>query len=124
MWVTVYLAGQVALWSWMRGGSVLRRVVVGAMVGLLYESVLGFLSIGAAGGGHGTSIPLFLSSAPLGAFFWVVTDVGREAAFNAMLFGGLLIWAALGSLAVLSRRGKGLVQVLGPLHDVSWIASR
>ena len=122
MWATVYLAGQVALWSWMRAGSVLRRVIVGAVVGLLYGSVLGFLSIGAAGGGHGTSIPLFLSSAPLGAYFWVVTDAGRGAAFNAMLFGGLFIWAALGSLAVLSRRGKGLIQVLVLLHYVSGIA--
>ena len=35
------------------------------MVGLLYGSVLIYLSIFATGGGHGTPVPFILSSAPL-----------------------------------------------------------
>jgi len=45
----------------MSAGSEPKRAIVGAMVGLLYGSILAFLSLGAAGGGHGTLIPLLLS---------------------------------------------------------------
>lgn len=90
-----------------RSGS--RRAIVGVMVGLLYGSLLAVLSLGAAGAGHGTLIPLLLSSAPLSVFYWVAdTDAGREAAGLAMLFGGPVLWAALGALVALHRRGNGL----------------
>ena len=99
-----------------------KRAIVGVMVGFLYGSILAFLSLGAAGAGHGTIIPLFLSSAPLGVFW--DTGGGREAAFLAMLFGGPFLWAALGSLVALSGRGKGLrrTQILVLLHYASGLA--
>jgi|GEM_PF-3505368 len=112
MWATVYLAGQVALWSWMRAGSDSRQAIVGAMVGLLYGSILGFLSLGAVGGGHGSIVPLLLSSAPLGVLFLVghlvdASHVGDGILF-AMLHGTPLIWTALGLLAALPGRGTSL----------------
>ena len=123
MWAAVYLAGQAALWSWIKAGSEWRRAIVGAMVGLVYGSILAFLSIGAIGGGHGTSIPLFLSSAPLSALYLVAdADAGREAALFAMLFSAPFVWAALASLAALSGRGKRLTQVLVLLHYASGLA--
>lgn len=99
-----------------------KRAIVGVMVGFLYGSILAFLSLGAAGAGHGTIIPLFLSSAPLGVFW--DTGGGREAAFLAMLFGGPFLWAALGSLVALPGRGKGLrrTQILVLLHYASGLA--
>jgi len=123
MWAMVYLAGQVALWSWIKAGSEWRRAIVGAIVGLVYGSTLMFLSIGAVGGGHGTSIPLFLSSAPLSAFYLVAdADAGREAALFAMLFSAPFLWAALGLLVALSGRRKRLTQVLVLLHYASGLA--
>jgi hypothetical protein len=99
-----------------------RRAIVGGMVGLLYGSILAFLSLGAVGGGHGTLIPLLLSSAPLGVLYWVADSyAGREAALFAMLLGGPCVWAALGSLVALPGRGEGLrlTQVLVLLHYAS-----
>jgi hypothetical protein len=95
------------------------------MVGLLYGSILAFLSLGAIGGGHGTLIPLLLSSGPLGVFYWVAdTDAGREAALFAMLFGGPFLWAALGSLVALpgGEDRLRLTQVLVLLHYASGLA--
>lgn len=113
MWAMVYLAGQIALWASMWAGSEPRRAIVAATVGLSYGSVLAFLSVGAVGGGHGTIVPLLLSSAPFFGFFLVAKSLGAssylgEAIFNAMLFGAPLIWAALGWLVTLSGRGKSL----------------
>ena len=85
----------------MTAGSESRRAIVGTIIGLLYGSILTLLSLFAAGGGHGTSIPLWLSSAPLGAFGLV----------DAMLLSPPLVWAALGSLAALPKRLR-LTQVL------------
>jgi hypothetical protein len=102
-----------------------RRAIVGVMVAFLYGSILAFLSLGAVGGGHGTLIPLLLSSAPLGVFYWVAdSDAGREAALFAMLFGAAFEWAALGSLVTLPGRGKrlGLALVLVLLHYASGLA--
>ena len=101
-----------------------KRAIVGAMVGFLYGSILAILSIGAGGAGHGTPIPLLLSSAPLGAFWVADTGGGREAAFFAMLFGGPFVWGALGSLVALPGRGKGLrlTQILVLLHYASGLA--
>src|SRR5262245_26096941 len=122
MWAMVYLAGQVALWSSMGAGSHTRRGIVRALVGLLYGSALVFLSIGAAGGGHGTPIPLFLSSAPLSFVYLVADSVpGREF---AMFLGGPLVWAALGWLAALPgrRTSLNLAQILVLLYYVSGLA--
>ena len=55
----------------MTASSGTRRATVGLLVGLLYGSILAFLSLGAAGAGHGTLIPLLLSSAPLSVFYWL-----------------------------------------------------
>jgi hypothetical protein len=113
MWATAYLAGQAALWSSMGAGAEARRAIVGAIAGLLYGVMLAVLSLGAVGGGHGTAAPLFLSSAPLGAFFLVAKlfnatgDVGN-ATFSTMFCGTPLIWAALGSLVALSGGGMRL----------------
>jgi hypothetical protein len=123
MWATVYLAGQVALWSWMRAGSASRRAIVGAMLGLLYGSLLAFLSIVAAGGGHGTIVPLLLSSAPLSVFLYAPTGVS-DAMLIALLLGALLVWAALGSLVALPGRGTRLrlAQLLILLQYASGLA--
>jgi hypothetical protein len=97
-------------------GSEWRRALVGAMIGLLYGSILSYLSIFAAGGGHGTIIPALLSSAPLSVFGWGAWRVGASSmGDNAILLGPPLVWAALGSLAALSggrnllRLARGLV---------------
>lgn len=113
MWAMVYLAGQIALWASMWVGSGPRRAVVAATVGLSYGSVLAFLSVGAVGGGHGTVVPLLLSSAPFFGVFLIAKSLGApaylgEAIFNAMLFSAPLIWAALGWLVTQSGHGKSL----------------
>jgi hypothetical protein len=78
----------------------------------LYGCILAFLALGAAGAGHGTLIPLLLSSAPLSVCYWIAdTNAGREAALFIMLFGAPLLWAALGSL-VAQARGKGIALAL------------
>ena len=75
MWVTIYLAGQAALWSSMRAGPEARQAIVGAMVGLLYGSVL-VVSVNIRDGRRSryASFPLSLSSAPLSV---VVLDGAR-----------------------------------------------
>jgi hypothetical protein len=110
MWATVYLAGQAALWSSMRAGPEARQAIVGAMVGLLYGSVLIYLSIFATGGGHGTPVPFILSSAPLCVVVWGAHYVGVASHLldRAALLGTLFVWAGLGSLVALSGRGKSL----------------
>ena len=110
IWATIYLAGQAALWSSMRAGPEARQAIVGAMVGLLYGSVLICLSLFAIGAGHGTPVPLILSSAPLGVVFWSARYVGVASHLLdlAALLSVLLVWAGLGSLVALSGRGKSL----------------
>ena len=109
MWATVYLAGQAALWSSMRAGPEARQAIVGAMIGLLYGSVLIYLSIFATGGGHGTPIPFILSSAPLSVVLWSAHYVGLASHLldRAVLLSTLLVWAGLGMVA-LSGRGRSL----------------
>jgi hypothetical protein len=106
MWATIYLAGQAALWSSMRADPEARQGIVGAMVGLLYGSVLTFLSIFAMGGGHGTHVPFFLSSAPFGVVLW--STHYSPLLDLAALLSALLVWAGLGWLVALSGRGKSL----------------
>jgi len=55
-----------------------RRAIVGAIVGLMYGSALKLLSIFAADGGHGSPIPLWLTSAPFGAFGLVAWRVAAS----------------------------------------------
>ena len=80
------------------------------MVGLLYGSVLVYLSIFATGGGHGTPVPFILSSAPLGVVLWSAhyVAVASHLRDQAALLSALLVWAGLGSLVALSGRGKSL----------------
>ena len=109
----------------MRAGSELRRAIVGATVGLLYGSILAFVSVFAAGGGHGTSIPLLLSSAPLVVFGFVSGRFGASYVGDyGLLLSAPLLWAVLGSLVALSGRGKTLrlTQVLILLHYASGLA--
>jgi hypothetical protein len=110
----------------MTASSASRRAIVGGMLGLLYGCILAFLSLGAVGAGHGTLIPLLLSSAPLSVGYWVAdTDAGREAAILTMLFGAPFLWAALGSLVALAVRGKEItlaLVLLVLLHGVSGLA--
>jgi hypothetical protein len=71
--------------------------------------MLSLLSVFAIGGGHGTPVPLMLSSAPLGGIFWFAHDfVGSYVANQVALLSAPLVWAALGSLVALSGRGKSL----------------
>jgi hypothetical protein len=67
----------------MTAGSEWRRAVVGAIAGLLYGLLLAFLSFGAIGAGHGTLIPLIVSSAPLGVAY---PGAGSDAERGAALF--------------------------------------
>src|SRR5882762_4487092 len=125
IWTPAYLAGQVVLWSSLQAASESRRATIGAMVGLLYGSILSFLSLFAAGGGHGTGIPFLLSSAPLDVFTLAAWRVGAsDVGGYALLLSPPLVWAALGSLAALSGRGKSLrlTQILALLHYCSGLA--
>ena len=105
-----------------------RRAIVGALVGLLYGSVLALLSLFLFGGGgaHGTSIPLLLSSAPLGVFALVGKLVGEPYmgyGHNATVLGAPLVWAGLGWLVALSGQGTlKLSRILALLHYTSGLA--
>jgi hypothetical protein len=126
MWATIYLAGQAALWSSMRAGPEARQAIVGAMVGLLYGSVLIYPSIFATGGGHGTPVPIILSSAPLSVVVWSAHYVGVASHLldRAALLSALLVWAGLGCLVALSGSGKSLklARILVLLQYVSGFA--
>jgi hypothetical protein len=102
-----------------------RRAIVGAAVGLLYGAVVLLLSIGAAGAGHGTNIPLLFSSAPFSLLQLVGgPDYIGEARLSTILCGTPLLWAAIGSLVALSGRRKSLrlAQALVTLHYVCALA--
>ena len=104
------------------------RAIVGAMTGLLYGSILAFVSSFLFGASHhGTSIPLLLSSAPFGIFALIGKLVGEPYlghGYNTMLLGTPLVWAALGSFVALSGDGKmlRLAQSLALLHNASGLA--
>ena len=96
----------------MTAGSDLRRAIAGAMVGLLYGSTLALWSLVLFGSGHATSIPLFLSSAPLGVFALVGKLVGEPYVgygYRAALLGAPPVWQRSGvwlpCLAVRARSG-------------------
>ena len=60
---------------------------------------LSFLALGA---GHGTSVPFFMSSAPLG-----VLGFFGEFGFDAVLVGSApVVWATFGALVAPSGRAK------------------
>src|SRR5262245_3486185 len=125
IWAPAYLAGLGVLWSSLIAASETRRAIVGAMVGLLYGCILSFLSIFAAGGGHGTGIPFVLSSAPLDVFGMAAWHVGATNVGGlAMLLAPPLVWAAIGSLAALSGRGTSLrlTWILALVHYASSLA--
>ena len=116
------------VFSSMTVGPEARRAIVGALVGLLYGSVLALLSLFLFGGGgaHGTSIPLLLSSAPLGVFALVGRLVGEPYmgyGHNATVLGAPLVWAGLGWLVALSGQGTlELSRILALLHYTSGLA--
>src|SRR5262249_5815876 len=96
-----------------------------AAVGLLCGTVLALLSWFLYGGGrsHGTSIPLLLSSAPLGVFALLGKLAGAPYVghgYSTALLGAPFVWAALGSSAALSGRGSlRLFPILALLHYAS-----
>jgi hypothetical protein len=96
------------------------------MVGLLYGSVLIYPSIFATGGGHGTPVPIILSSAPLSVVVWSAHYVGVASHLldRAALLSALLVWAGLGCLVALSGSGKSLklARILVLLQYVSGFA--
>ena len=107
----------------MTAGSKWRQAVVGAIAGLLYGLLLAFLSFGAVGAGHGTLIPLIVSSAPLGvAYPGASSDAECEAAFFTMLFAGPLLWMLLGWLVALAGRRAGLAAAVLLMHYASALA--
>jgi hypothetical protein len=110
MWATIYAAGQAALWSSMRAGPEAKQAIVGAIVGLLYGSVLVYLSIFTTGGGHGTPVPLILSSAPFSVVLWSAHYFGVASHLldQAALLSALLVWAGLGWVVAQSGRGTSL----------------
>jgi len=97
-----------------------RRAIVGAVVGLAYGYILASRSFLALGAGHGTSVPFFMSSAPLG-----VLGFFGEFGFDAVLVGGAPdVWATFGALVAPSSRAKWrrITQVLALLHYASALA--
>ena len=97
-----------------------RSVIVGAVVGFAYGSILARLSFLTMGAGHGSFLPFLLSSAPLG-----VLGFFGEWGFYAALFGGApVVWATFGALLAPSSRAKWLrvTQVLALLHYASGLA--
>ena len=95
------------------------------MVGFLYGAFLALLSLGAARGGHGTLIPLLLSSLALSIFYLAAdSDPEPRGPLYLMLFGGPLLWATLSLLVVLSGRGRRprLTQAPMLLHYASALA--
>ena len=104
----------------MTAGSNRKQAAAGAIAGLFYGFLLALLSFGAAGAGHGTLIPLIVSSAPLGvAYLGAGSDAARGAAILSMLFAGPLLWMLLGWLVALPGRRIGLAAALLVLHDAS-----
>jgi len=93
------------------------RAIAGAAFGSAYGSILACLSFLAMGAGHGSSLPFFLSSAPLG-----VLSFFGEFGFHAAVIGGApVVWATFGALVAPSGRAKWrrLTQVLALLHYAS-----
>ena len=91
----------------------------------MYGCVLSFLSLFAAGAGHGTGIPFALSSAPIDVFGLADWRVGASNVGNhALLLAPPLVWAAIGLLAALSGRGTSLrlTQILALVHYASGLA--
>jgi hypothetical protein len=97
------------------------RAIFGAVTGLLYGCVLTFLAVVAAGAGHGSFIPLYVSSAPVSVLY-LVAKAGGEPAFLAILFGGTLVWAVLGCLAALAGRAARAAAALLAVHYLSALA--
>ena len=84
-----------------------RAIVKGGLVGLGYGALLSLLAFWAAGAGHGTYIPVAISSAPAG-FVGVLTA----------LIATPVLWSAFGALV--NRRGYAhRARVLLVLHYVS-----
>ena len=96
------------------------RAIIGAVVGFAYGSILALMSFLALGAGHGSSVPFFVSSAPLG-----VLGFFGEPGFYAAVFGGApVVWATFGALVAPAGRAKWrrLTQVLALLHYASGLA--
>ena len=96
------------------------RAIIGAVAGFAYGSILACMSFLALGAGHGSSVPFFLSSAPLG-----VLGLFGEPGFYAAVFGGApVVWATVGALVAPAGRAKWrrLTQVLALLHYASGLA--
>jgi len=102
-------------------GSETIRAIVGVLAGLFYGCGIAFLAIAAAGAGHGSFIPLYISSAPLSVLY-LVAKAGGEAAFLAILFGGTLLWAVIGYMAALTGRVSRAAAVLLIVHYLSALA--
>src|SRR5215813_2213846 len=102
-------------------GSEIIRSIAGALAGLFYGCGLAFLAIAAAGAGHGSLIPLYVSSAPLSVLY-LVAKAGGETAFLAILFGGTLVWAMLGCLVALAGRAAKVAAGLLVVHYLSAFA--
>ncbi|MCC8937449.1 hypothetical protein H8A99_13445 [Bradyrhizobium sp. Arg68] len=89
----------------MTAGSSWKRAAADAIAGLAYGLLLASLSFGAIGAGHGTLIPLVVSSAPLGiGYLGAGLDAARGTALFCMLYFGPLLWMLLGWLVALPGR--------------------
>lgn len=87
--------------------------VVNAGTGFLYGCMLSICSFVAAGSGHGTMVPLYISSAPVSAL-----------GFGAGLLGPPLVWTLIGALVAESAKLPALRALLVLLlaHYASGIA--
>jgi energy-converting hydrogenase Eha subunit C len=83
------------------------------LAGLCYGGVLGLLSIVAAGAGHGTYIPMAVSSAPFGFF-----------GFRAAAVAAPILWGAVGVLLHRHRMGsrKRIIPIVLLIHYGSAVA--
>ena len=104
----------------MRGSLESKKAIVGTVVGFAYGSILSFLSLGAAGAGHGSLVPFYLSSAPLG----VLRFFGEAGFYAAFVGGAPVVWATFGALVGPYGRAKWrrLIQLLALLHYASGLA--
>jgi hypothetical protein len=88
------------------------------LAGLLYGGVLAGLAIIAAGAGHGTYIPMAVSSAPFGFFGFISAAAGAPILWGGA--GALLHWLRRGSrkrtmIVVLAiHYGSALALVMSP----------
>jgi hypothetical protein len=87
--------------------------MIWTVAGFVYGGVLIGLSVLAAGAGHGTDLPMAVSSAPSGLI-----------GFQAAAFGAPVLWTVGGLLIGGSRRRAAMALLTAHYIGAAWLASR